>query len=1140
MRRLGLSFFALAFLAFSFADFASAIDRSWDDAGGSAGKLWGDFGEWNPDGAVGADNIFIGDLAAALNDTTLVDAAYGINALTITNGADVVNSTDSGATNDFRLLVNGTTTVSGAGSSILIFGADNEGLDTNTLIINSGALVQLNSQSVSGTAVLQVDGGTGSGLLDINAGATLSGNGLIEINDAPAAVTGLLVNDGTLTATHIGIAIGTPATTLQITATNANARVDLDGPSGAGVVNVNTNATLDINVQLFDGFTSDLNLSAGATLNIQNAWSIDGGTVDVNTPGIIVGTGGPAAHLAGGAITFSAGTLTLNDNLDALVIDAAITVSAGIIENSGSITFNSTSTLNAADDLHMNGNASSLIVNAVVNIGGAAVAVGEDFNWDGNGLLTNQTTVNAAGDLNINVENIDAGADDTFNGTLNMNSGDVDVQVGDGAWTMAGQLNMSNTAANIPTLSGDAITFTGNVDVAGTGTSLINAVVTMSGAPSVDVAAGATLRFTGASLTTNSVAFTGAGTIQLDSTLTTVAALTVNMPAGIVDLDGNTLLGDRILVTGAFALNVAAIDTSGDVFDNEEIEISSTGQLAVNLTNAADSWVMDGLFDLNGPGGAVFNTHLAGSNIELRGTTDVNGNSRTNARVDITGAVNIAAASNFALSGGNTVDNLNRIEGGVVNGPGVFSSDTGSSLSGHGTINAGVDFNGSADLFADDGTLTLNGGIGDANVLGAFADGILNVTNAWNTNTVGAVSLFGGQLTGALITNDGGLGIGGNGLLASRVINNSRIQAHSGGTLIVETAANTNDWDGDGTGELNAVSADLELRDNAVFLFGGTVSASNGHSVFANGFHLQFAATSTLNLTSGTYRSTNATDLAGTVNVGAGDSTLQVNVQADFQNTSNTTLTGNLRLDNATRINAGATFAGGGQLINLAGRTLTIVDGANVDVALRNEGTLALGLSPGQTQGLDFQQTATGIWAVEIGGTNAVTDFDRMTLAGVAQLGGTLDLALIDGFQATIALGNSFNILSAAGGVSGTFASILQPPTMPMALMFNVNYSIPNIVQLLVVSAAMPDVNMDGVVNIFDINLVSSNWGTAGPAGDANKDGIVNIFDINLISANWGPVPGSATAVPEPATWAMLLAAAAIGVPVLMRKRRVR
>jgi hypothetical protein len=74
---------------------------------------------------------------------------------------------------------------------------------------------------------------------------------------------------------------------------------------------------------------------------------------------------------------------------------------------------------------------------------------------------------------------------------------------------------------------------------------------------------------------------------------------------------------------------------------------------------------------------------------------------------------------------------------------------------------------------------------------------------------------------------------------------------------------------------------------------------------------------------------------------------------------------------------------------------------------------------------------------------------------------------------------------------------------------------------------AMPDVNMDGFVDIFDINLISANWNTIGVPyfvpGDGNKDGIVNIFDINLVSANWAPAPaGSSTAVPEPATWVLL------------------
>lgn len=79
------------------------------------------------------------------------------------------------------------------------------------------------------------------------------------------------------------------------------------------------------------------------------------------------------------------------------------------------------------------------------------------------------------------------------------------------------------------------------------------------------------------------------------------------------------------------------------------------------------------------------------------------------------------------------------------------------------------------------------------------------------------------------------------------------------------------------------------------------------------------------------------------------------------------------------------------------------------------------------------------------------------------------------------------------------------------------------------------DVNYDGAVNIFDVNLVSSNWNETGPLGDANGDRAVNIFDINLISANW---TSSARPVPEPGS--AILAAIAAAAAVWARCRRGR
>jgi hypothetical protein len=69
------------------------------------------------------------------------------------------------------------------------------------------------------------------------------------------------------------------------------------------------------------------------------------------------------------------------------------------------------------------------------------------------------------------------------------------------------------------------------------------------------------------------------------------------------------------------------------------------------------------------------------------------------------------------------------------------------------------------------------------------------------------------------------------------------------------------------------------------------------------------------------------------------------------------------------------------------------------------------------------------------------------------------------------------------------------------------------------------DVNYDGVVDIFDVNLVSDHWGELGPLGDANVDGVVDIFDVNLISDNW--TTAAASSVPEPLTLVLAAIAAA-------------
>jgi hypothetical protein len=251
-----------------------------------------------------------------------------------------------------------------------------------------------------------------------------------------------------------------------------------------------------------------------------------------------------------------------------------------------------------------------------------------------------------------------------------------------------------------------------------------------------------------------------------------------------------------------------------------------------------------------------------------------------------------------------------------------------------------------------------------------------------------------------------------------------------------------------------------------------------------------------------------------------------------------------LQLDNvATQIDAGAMFSLGGSLINLAGRPLTLIDGADVDVLLQNDGTLVLGASAGQTQGLDFEQTASGVWNVELGGTG-INDYDRMSLTGLAALDGTLNLSLIGGYVPSL-IDPALTILT-AGSVSGSFSAVAQPAGMPAGLMFNLVYN-PTNVQLVVAELLLGDYNLDGIVDAADYVVWRKTLGTpvATPFSGADGDGdsTVDNDDYGVWTARFGQTAGSGSAVgqspavPEPG--AALLALVAVCGGLMVRQRRL-
>jgi hypothetical protein len=305
-------------------------------------------------------------------------------------------------------------------------------------------------------------------------------------------------------------------------------------------------------------------------------------------------------------------------------------------------------------------------------------------------------------------------------------------------------------------------------------------------------------------------------------------------------------------------------------------------------------------------------------------------------------------------------------------------------------------------------------------------------------------------------------------------------------------------------------------------------------------------AGSEIHMSSGTYRSTNSTNFGATLSVNPTDAaTLDVDGTATFQNGSTTTLgslavagTLNLNASNAV-IAVGADFSGPGKLVNLPSSRLQISDGvvsSDVAVLVENNGLFRLG-APGaaaQAQLADLQQGTTGHFDVNIGGPG-LNEFDRLTLTGAAQLAGALDLDLIGGFVPTV--GQSFNILTATGGVTGMFTAVDQPSTMPAGLLFDVVYS-PFIVQLQVVNAPIfsADFDVDGDVDGDDLAQWQGDFGVNGMS-DADNDGDSDGADFLAWQQQLGSVPAvpAVGAVPEPASHILLAFAAITWLPFRMK-----
>ncbi len=293
----------------------------------------------------------------------------------------------------------------------------------------------------------------------------------------------------------------------------------------------------------------------------------------------------------------------------------------------------------------------------------------------------------------------------------------------------------------------------------------------------------------------------------------------------------------------------------------------------------------------------------------------------------------------------------------------------------------------------------------------------------------------------------------------------------------------------------------------------GTVTVSGTDSTLTNPKNLNvgFSGAGTLNITNG-----------GMVSIGGGiggDMTLgQHSSSAGTVNLSGGTL--NLNGNDIDRGSGSAAF-------NFTGGT--IMGAAMIDVGstfLQQGGTIAPGVSIGQTDIIGDYDLTAGTIEIEVGGVGDTADL--LTATGdidIAFLGTTLDLPALGVMAA-----GTYTVLESLGGtITGEFENItgigiyaglvdVQHTTNAVTITLNWDF-VPG------------DLNGDGFVGIDDMTIVLSNWNqnvaTADlSAGDTSGDGFIGIADLSTVLGNWNtgtPPPAEVLAmVPEPGTVGLL------------------
>ena len=587
------------------------------------------------------------------------------------------------------------------------------------------------------------------------------------------------------------------------------------------------------------------------------------------------------------------------------------------------------------------------------------------------------------------------------------------------------------------------------------------------------------------------------------------------------------------------------------------VEDGGKGDLFVDgfgtLVNAGDDFVVGqsgvGIAQISGGATILADATTIGSAAGGEGTLTVTGNS-TLWRQDNTMTVGDAGQGTLQVLTQGRLESTNSVLGNAASGVGTTTvSGVGSVWEINGTLTVALSGQGTLSI-VEGGKVTNSGVAKIASLAGSKATALVSGSSSrWNVGTTLTVGEFG---RGVLRILSGGRVNSTNAIISDNAT--ARGEAFVDGANSVWEIAGTLDVSEPGEGALTITNGALvtttgiarvgvngELALGGGRLDVGAVGGLNNQGLVRGGGRIGAAVT---NAAAGEIRVQGGNVLvvggtltnSGVVNVDVGELEVLTSV---VNNGDISVSTGAIRFQGAgLDNNTGAQLAitGGevdvtGLIDNNAGAQIVVGGKATAvfhDV-VTNAGQFHVlpGADALMLENLSFAPTS--LLGLQLGASDETDEFGQVEVGGSATLAGTLDVKLAGGFAPT--LGDSFRLITATAGITGTFAAAALP-ALGGGLSWDLDYSATALTLWVVTDGPSADFDLDGDVDANDLAKLKVGFGKKQGAepfdGDADGDFDVDGADYLVWQRQFGGAPTSpaAGAVPEPTIVALAAAAA--------------